>query len=164
MVMTKARANELGLTTVSELAQQASDLVLGTDLEFVDRSDGLPGLKETYGGFDFAEVKSLDPGLLYSGLDTGEIDVTTGFATDGQIAAFDLARLEDDKNFWPPYEMAPFVRQDTLEANPEIADLINQVTALLDDQTMSTLNWEVAGNKREPDEVARDFLESQGLL
>ena len=164
LVMTKDRANELGVTTASELSTKASDLVLGTDLEFADRGDGLPALKETYGGFDFAEVKSLDPGLLYSGLDTGDIDVTTAYATDGQITAFDLFVLEDDKSFWPPYAITPFIRQETLDANPEIAEILNSVTSLLDDETMSGLNWEVAGNSREPDEVAREFLESQGLL
>lgn len=164
LVMTRDRATELGVTTVSDISSKASDLVFGTDLEFADRSDGLPALKATYGGFDFAEVKSLDPGLLYSGLDTGDIDVTTGYGTDGQIAAFDLLILEDDQNFWPPYPVAPVIRQETLEANPEIAEVLNSVTSLLDDETMSNLNWEVAGNGREPDEVARDFLESQGLL
>ena len=164
LMMTQEGASELGVSKVSELSSKASGLILGTDLEFADRSDGLPALKESYGGFDFDEVKSLDPGLLYSGLETGDIDVTTGYGTDGQIAALDLVVLEDDQKFWPPYPIAPFVRQETLDANPEIADLLNSVTALLDDQTMSTLNWEVAGNSREPDEVARDFLESQGLL
>ncbi|MEO0348746.1 MAG: glycine betaine ABC transporter substrate-binding protein [Cyanobacteria bacterium P01_A01_bin.15] len=164
LMMTQEGASELGVTKVSELSSKASGLVLGTDLEFADRSDGLPALKESYGGFDFDEVKSLDPGLLYSGLETGDIDVTTGYGTDGQIAALDLVVLEDDNKFWPPYPIAPFIRQETLDANPEIADLLNSVTTLLDDQTMSNLNWEVAGNSREPDEVARDFLESQGLL
>ena len=164
LMMTKDRASELGVSKVSELSTKASGLILGTDLEFADRSDGLPALKETYGGFDFDEVKSLDPGLLYSGLETGDIDVTTGYGTDGQIAAFDLVVLEDDQQFWPPYPIAPFVRQETLDANPEIAELLNEVTAFLDNETMSNLNWEVAGNNREPDEVARDFLEKQGLL
>ncbi len=163
-VMTKDRANELGITSVSDVAGNASDLVFGTDLEFADRSDGLPAMKEVYGGLDFAEVKSLDPGLLYSGLETGDVDVTTGYGTDGQIAAMDLLVLEDDKSFWPPYAIAPFVRQETLDANPEIAELLNSVTATLDDETMSNLNWEVAGNGKEPDEVAREYLEEQGLL
>ena len=164
LMMTQEGASELGVSKVSELSSNASGLILGTDLEFAARSDGLPALKESYGGFDFDEVKSLDPGLLYSGLETGDIDVTTGYGTDGQIAALDLVVLEDDQKFWPPYPIAPFIRQETLDANPEIADLLNSVPTLLDDQTMSNLNWEVAGNSREPDEVARDFLESQGLL
>ncbi|MEO0539263.1 MAG: glycine betaine ABC transporter substrate-binding protein [Cyanobacteria bacterium P01_A01_bin.105] len=163
-VMMKDRANELGVTSITDVAGQASDLVFATDLEFADRSDGLPAMKEVYGGLDFADVKSLDPGLLYSGLENGDVDVTTGYGTDGQIVAMDLLVLDDDKSFWPPYAIAPFVRQDTLDANPEIADILNGVTAVLDDETMGALNWEVAGNGKEPDEVARQFLEEQGLL
>lgn len=164
LTATRARAEELGLQTVSDLSAAAPDLVFGTTQEFVERSDGLPGLQETYGGFNFGEVVGMDPGLLYTGLDQGDIDVTTCFGTDGQIAAFDLVVLEDDMGFWPPYPAAPIVRQDVLEEHPEIAEVLNGLSARLDGEAMQQLNWEVAGNGREPDEVARDFLVQEGLL
>lgn len=164
LVMPKPQANELGIQTVSDLSNKASDLTFGTTQEFTERDDGLPGLKETYGGFNFENVVALNPGLLYSGIEEGEIDVTTGFGTDGQIAAYDLLVLEDDKNFWPPYPAAPIVRQEILDEYPEIADALNQLSAMLDAETIRSLNWEVAGNSREPDEVAREFLEQSGLI
>ena len=164
LTMPKEKAQELGVETVSDLSSQADSLVFGTTQEFTERQDGLPGLRDAYGGFNFEEVVALDPGLLYSGLEEGDIDVTTGFGTDGQIAAYDLLVLEDDKNFWPPYPAVPIVRQEILDANPEIADKLNQLSAQLDAQTMQTLNWEVAGNGREADEVAREFLEEKGLI
>ncbi|MGJ3250263.1 MAG: glycine betaine ABC transporter substrate-binding protein [Elainellaceae cyanobacterium] len=164
LVMPKPQANELGIQTVSDLSNKASDLTFGTTQEFTERDDGLPGLKETYGGFNFEDVVALNPGLLYSGIEEGEIDVTTGFGTDGQIAAYDLLVLEDDKNFWPPYPAAPIVRQEILDEYPEIADALNQLSAMLDAETIRSLNWEVAGNSREPDEVAREFLEQSGLI
>ena len=164
LTMTQEKASELGVKTVSDLSVKAPELVFGTTQEFVDRADGLPGLQETYGGFNFAEVLGLDPGLLYSGLDEGEIDVTTCFGTDGQISAFNLVVLEDDKGFWPPYPVAPVIRDEVIEANPEIADILNQLAPILDGTTMSGLNWEVAGNAREADEVAREFLTENGLL
>ncbi|HHP7245660.1 MAG TPA: glycine betaine ABC transporter substrate-binding protein [Elainellaceae cyanobacterium] len=164
LVMPKPQANELGIQTVSDLSNKASDLTFGTTQEFTERDDGLPGLKETYGGFNFENVVALNPGLLYSGIEEGEIDVTTGFGTDGQIAAYDLLVLEDDKNFWPPYPAAPIVRQEILDEYPEIADALNQLSAMLDADTIQSLNWEVAGNSREPDEVAREFLEQSGLI
>lgn len=164
LTTTRQRAEELGLETVSDLSQAAPDLVFGTTQEFIERADGLPGLQETYGGFNFQEVLGLDPGLLYTGIDEGDIDVTTCFGTDGQIAAFDLVVLEDDMGFWPPYPAAPVIRQEVLDANPEIADVLNELSALLDGETMRQLNWEVAGNGREPDEVAREFLTEQGLI
>jgi osmoprotectant transport system substrate-binding protein len=101
---------------------------------------------------------------LYSGLDEGDIDVTTCFGTDGQIAAYDLVVLEDDKNFWPPYPVAPVISQEILDDNPDIATALNKLAPLLDGATMSALNWEVAGNAREADEVAREFLVDNGLI
>ncbi|MGF1477886.1 MAG: glycine betaine ABC transporter substrate-binding protein [Cyanophyceae cyanobacterium] len=164
LTMEQAQAEELGIKTVSDLSEKANDLVFGTTQEFTERQDGLPGLRDVYGGFNFEEVVALDPGLLYSGIEAGDIDVTTGFGTDGQIAAYDLLVLEDNLNFWPPYPAAPIVRQEVLDANPEIADRLNELSAQLDGETMRTLNWEVAGNGREADEVAREFLEEQGLI
>lgn len=164
LTMPQEKANEMGISTMSELSEQAPELVFGTTQEFTEREDGLPGLQSTYGGFEFAEVVALDPGLLYSGLDEGDIDVTTCFGTDGQITAYNLVVMEDDANFWPPYPVAPVIRQEVLEANPEIAEVLNQLAPLLDGATMSALNWEVAGNAREADEVAREFLTEKGLI
>jgi osmoprotectant transport system substrate-binding protein len=164
LTMPEDRAQELGIGTVSDLSQNAEGLTFGTTQEFIDRADGLPGLREVYGGFNFDEVVGLDPGLLYTGIDSGDIDVTTCFGTDGQIAAYDLVVLEDDAGFWPPYPAAPVVRTDVLEENPEIADVLNELSSRLDGETMRRLNWEVAGNQREADEVAREFLVEEGLL
>ena len=164
LTMTQDQADSLGIETVSDLSQKANELKFGTTQEFTEREDGLPGLKQTYGGFNFQEVVALNPGLLYSGLEEGEINVTTGFGTDGQIEAYDLVVLEDDKSFWPPYPAAPIVRQEILEANPEVAEVLNSLSAKLDAETMRNLNWEVTGNGREPDEVAREYLEQQGLI
>ena len=164
LTMTQEMAAQLGVVTVSDLSAKAPDLVFGTTQEFTERDDGLPGLQATYGGFEFKEVLALDPGLLYAGLDEGDIDVTTCFGTDGQISAYNLVVLEDDKGFWPPYPVAPVVSQEFLDENPEIATTLNKLASLLDGVTMSGLNWEVAGNAREADEVAREFLQENGLI
>lgn len=164
LTMPQALSQETGITTVSELANNADGLVFGTTQEFTERPDGLPGLRETYGPFNFDDVAALDPGLLYAGLEQGDIDVTTCFGTDGQIAAYNLVVLDDDQNFWPPYPAAPVFRQDFVQENPEVVEILNQLAPLLDGETMSALNWEVAGNGREADEVAREFLIENGLI
>ncbi|MGD2253412.1 MAG: glycine betaine ABC transporter substrate-binding protein [Anaerolineales bacterium] len=164
LTMTQEMADDLGVVTLSDLSVKAPELVFGTTQEFPERPDGLVGLQDTYGGFNFAEVVALDPGLLYAGLDEGEIDVTTCFGTDGQIAAYNLVVLVDDLGFWPPYPVAPVIRSEVLEANPDIAEILNQLAPILDGTTMSGLNWEVAGNAREADEVAREFLLANGLI
>jgi len=106
----------------------------------------------------------VDPGLRYQGLVNGEADVAVAFGTDGEIAAFDLVLLEDDKQLFPPYQVAPVVRKDTLEANPGIAAALNALSPLLTDEVMQRLNYEVSGNRKEPAEVARAFLVEAGIL
>ncbi|HZW73320.1 MAG TPA: glycine betaine ABC transporter substrate-binding protein, partial [Caldimonas sp.] len=84
-------------------------------------------------------------------------------STDGMISAMKLKRLKDDKNLWPPYYIVPVVRKDALDANPKIADVLNRVSALLDDATMAELNYKVDGEKMEPKDVAHDFLKAKGI-
>jgi osmoprotectant transport system substrate-binding protein len=165
LAMTRERAEELGITTYSDLSEQANELVLGGPAEFFARPDGLEGLQEAYGGFEFRETRQLSPALRYPALQDGTIDVVVAFSTDGEISGLDLQLLEDDQQFYPPYQVAPVVRQDVLEANPQIADTLNELAPLLDEETMSGLNWQVTGpDQREPEDVAQDFLTEQGLL
>jgi osmoprotectant transport system substrate-binding protein len=164
LAMTEERANELTIRTMSDFAAQASDLVLIGPPEFEIREDGLPGLQAAYGDFDLKEYKAVDAGLRYKGLIDGEADVAVAFGTDGEIDAYNLVVLEDDQNLFPPYQIAPVVRQDTLDANPSIAEALNQLSPLLNDGVMRQLNYEVSGNQREPAEVAREFLVNAGLI
>lgn len=166
LAMTKARADELGIKTYSDLSQKAGDLILGGPAEFFEREDGVKGLQAAYGGFQFKDNKQLDPSLRYGALTNGEIDVVVAFSTDGEIGGLDLALLEDDKQFYPPYQVAPVIRQDTLSANPQIADILNALAPkLADAKTMANLNYAVDGpDKKEPADVAKQFLTEQGLL
>jgi osmoprotectant transport system substrate-binding protein len=164
LAMQRSRAEELGITTISDMAAQASDLVMIGPPEFQEREDGLPGIQAAYGNFELAGYKAVDPGLRYQGLVDGEADVVVAFGTDGEISAFDLVVLEDDRQLFPPYQVAPVVRQDALDAYPAIADSLNALSPLLTDETMQRLNYEVSGNQREPAEVAREFLTEEGML
>lgn len=164
LAMTESLATELGIRTISDFAAQANALTLIGPPEFEVREDGLPGLKEAYGEFDLGDYKAVDPGLRYQGLVDGEADVAVAFGTDGEIDAFGLVVLEDDQALFPPYQIAPLVRQDTLEANPTIAATLNRLSPLLNDGVMRQLNYEVSGNQQEPDAVARQFLVDSGLI
>lgn len=164
LAMTQEGAETYGIQTISDMAEQANQLVMIGPPEFAEREDGLPGLKEAYGDFELQEYKAVDAGLRYEGLVNGEADVAVAFGTDGEISAFDLVVLEDDQNLFPPYQVAPVVRQDTLDANPAIADALNSLSSLLTNETMRRLNYEVSGNQREPADVAKEFLLEQGLI
>lgn len=166
LAMTSEGASKFGIKTISDLAvpTTASQLVMIGPPEFAEREDGLPGIKAAYGEFDLKEYKAVDPGLRYKGLVDGEADVAVAFGTDGEISAFNLVVLEDDKKLFPPYQVAPVVRQDTLDANPAIAEALNSLAPLLTNEVMQTLNYEVSGNQREPADVAREFLTQEGLI
>lgn len=164
LAMTKAGAEKLGIKTISDLVAKADQVVMVGPPEFEVREDGLPGIKAKYGNFELKEYKAVDAGLRYKALTDGEADVTVAFGTDGEIAAFDLVVLEDDKQLFPPYQVAPVVRQQTLEANPKVAEALNAIAPKLTDATMQKLNYEVSGNKREPADVAKEFLTQAGLL
>ncbi len=166
LAMTQANADKYGIKTYSDLAAKASQLVLGGPAEFLSREDGLPGLQKAYGGFNFKSTKQLGTGSLrYQALLDGQIDVVVAFGTDGQINGDHLALLKDDKGFYPVYNIAPVIRQDTLQKYPQIATVLNRLAPLLTDAVMSGLNWQVDGpSKMEPAAVAKAFLQQNGLL
>lgn len=157
-------AADHNLKTLSDLGKAAPTLVLGAGPEFSDRADGLPGLKATYGAV-FKEFKQFAKlGLRYDALAAQQIDVANGFATDWQIADDKLVALEDDKHLFPPYYVAPVIRQDTLAANPKIAATLDALSPLLDNDTMRQLNARVEKDREEPKDVAMAFLKERGVI
>lgn len=164
LAMTQSRAAELGITTISDMIAQADELMMAGPPEFQEREDGLLGLQRVYGMFELAQYVPIDPGLRYSALVNGDVDVVVAFGTDGQISAFDLVLLEDDRNLWPPYQIAPVVRASLVDSNPELAETLNKLAPLMTDEVMQSLNNQVSGDGREPAEVAADFLRENGLI
>jgi len=164
LAMRRDRAEELGIVTISDMVARAGELVMVGPPEFEEREDGLPGIRAVYGDFTLAGYQAVDPGLRYQALTSGDADVVVAFGTDGEIAAFDLVVLEDDRGMFPPYQVAPVVRLDALEANPELAGALNGLSSRLTNAVMQRLNYEVSGNGREPEEVAREYLLAEGLI
>jgi osmoprotectant transport system substrate-binding protein len=148
-----------------ERIESEGDLTLAVNSEFAGRPDGLPGLQKHY---DFRwpreNLKRMQSGLIYQALKEGQVDIGLVFATDGRIAAFDFITLDDNKNFFPNYALTPVVRKDTLEDNPDLREQLNALSAKLNDQVMRKLNQRVDVDKETVEDVARSFLESEGLI
>lgn len=159
-------SEENDITTISQLAEIAGDLTISAPADFPEREDGLLGLQRVYNaGFEEIDTLPVAPGLKYQALLDDEAQVVLAFGTDGQIAGYDLVVLEDDLGLWPPYNVAPIVRNEVLEANPDIEQRFNEVTTSLTGEIMSGLNWRVDGDERaEPADVAREYLEENGLI
>jgi glycine betaine/choline ABC-type transport system substrate-binding protein len=163
LAMREEQAAELGVETISDLQGVAGDLTFGGTQEFLTRPDGLPGLTEAY-GLEFADAVGMDPGIMYQAADSDQVDVISAFATDGRIPALGLVTLEDDQGFFPPYFAAPVVRQELLDEDPAVGDVLNKLAGLIDDQTMAGLNLRVDQDGEEPEDVASAFLEEQGVI
>lgn len=160
--VTAETAEELGISTVSELAPYADDMIMGCDNEFLGRTDGLPGLKETY-DINFKQELPMDQGLTYAALRDGQLDVNVSFSTDGRIAKFNLVNLEDDKNFFPPYYVVPILKQDYADANPEMVKALWVLEGTFTDEDMQKYNLMV-DEGTDSREVATQALKDKGLI
>ena len=164
LAVTREWSEANGVTTISELAEVSADLTLAAVPDFPEREDGQLGLESVY-GLEFGEILIFDPGLKYQAFLDGEAEVVLAFGTDGQVAGYDLVILEDDQGLWPPYRVAPVVRQQTLDEAPEVAEALNELAPLLTSEVMAELNWQVDGDEAmEPADVAQAFLEENGLI
>lgn len=154
-------AEELGVVTLSDFQANAGEIRFASQGEFDLREDGLVGLAEVYGEFNFADSTVYDNSLKYQILRSDEADATPAYTTDGQLVNTDeFLVLEDDKNFWPPYNLVPVINQEVLEANPDIADILNAINADLTTEQVIELNAAVDIDGREYEEVAAEYYES----
>jgi len=159
--ISKKVADEFSITTLSDLQANAENVRFASQGEFDEREDGIPGLEKVYGPFNWKSSKVYDNGLKYEVVENDEADAAPAYTTEGQLSQTDkFLLLEDDKQVWPPYNLAPVVRDNVLEANPEIADILNKVSATLDTATITALNAKVDVDKEEYEDVAKEFYES----
>ncbi len=164
ITMREKQAQNLKISTISDLKKHQGTLSTGFTSEFIEREDGWPGLLKTY-QFKFTkQLKELDPGLMYMAIKEKEVDVICGFATDGRIKGYNLKVLKDDKMFFPPYYAAPLVRMKILEEHPGIVDALNKLTGLITNTAMSNMNFQVDNEGRKASEVAHEFLKRFNLL
>lgn len=154
-------SKKLGIATISDLQKHASEIRFASQGEVDQREDGIPALEKVYGKLDWKSSKVYDNGLKYQVLMNDEADVAPAYTTEGQLVNTDeFTLLIDDKMVWPPYNLAPVVRDNVLEADPEIAAIINKVSANLDTPTITALNARVDVDKEEYEKVAKEFFES----
>lgn len=161
---TKEFTDENGVATMSDLAAVADKARYATVAEQLTADTGIPLIKEHY-GFEFSNVKTYDVSLRYKAIENGEADCVYAFGTDSALADLGLVVLEDDKHIWPADQPTPVVRTDWLaEVDPRFTEIIDTISANLDDQTMQALNAKVDIDKQDPADVAAEWLTEQGLL
>ncbi|UOC10412.1 glycine betaine ABC transporter substrate-binding protein [Streptococcus equinus] len=161
LAMRKETADKYNIKTISDLQKNASNIRMASQGEYEEREDGLPALEKVYGEFNWKSSKVYDNSLKYQILENDEADVTPAYTTEGRLAETDkFVLLEDDKHVWPPYNLAPVVRDNVLEANPSIKKILNKVSAKLDTETVTKLNAKVDVDGEEYTDVAKEFYDS----
>lgn len=163
LAVTKETAEKYNLKTISDLAKVGNELTATTTLEFLNREDGLIGLSKKY-NFNFEDKVGIDGSPRYAALINKESDVIDAFSTDGLLKKYDLTVLKDDKHFFPPYYAIPVIRSEALKKYPEIAPLVEEVGELINDDVMIELNYEVDELKKDPKDVALEFLQKNKLI
>ncbi len=160
LVITTEASEKYNIKTISDLQKNADKLRFASQGEFDVREDGIPALEAKYGEFNWASSKVYDNGLKYEVLVNGEADVAPAYTTEGRLVDESFTLLEDDKYVWPPYNIAPVIRKEISDKNPEIAEILNGINAKIDTETITKLNAKVDVDKKEYEEVAKEFYES----
>jgi len=161
IAMPKEVANERGIKTLSDLAKH-NDLTFVGDSTTFTRADVYLGLQETY-GIDMKQ-KVVDTAFFYDALAEGHGHVTTCFSTDGRLKEYDFVVLEDDKHFFPPYDAMYVVRTEILEKYPEVGEALKPLFNSINEEAMIDLNYKVEVENQDPADVAKEYLESRGLI
>lgn len=166
-------ADEGSLKTMSDFGKYVADggdLKLAASTEFVTSPAALPAFQSAY-GFELTpdQLVQLSGGdtaatIAAAAQQTSGVNAAMVYGTDGGIAPAGLVVMEDDKAVEPVYQPAPVVRAETLEAHPQIADLLNPIFEELTLETLQELNGRIQVGGEPANAVATDYLTQQGIL
>jgi osmoprotectant transport system substrate-binding protein len=170
--VTQEVAEKFKLTKLSQLTDVPVDeRTFCVESELINRPDGLKGMLELYGvplgsaqGVPRENLKTFQTGAIYDATAKGSCNFGEVFTTDGRIVALDLKVLEDDKEFFPKYNVSMVVNEETMKEYPQIEDLFAPVTEKLTNEVLIDLNAEIDVEGREPADVAWEWLRDEGFV
>lgn len=157
-------AKRLNLKTISQAAQYTPQWQAGFGYEFLERADGYAGLAKAYGLKFDKPPQQMEIGLMYQALAQKKVDLIAGNSTDGLIPVLNLFVLEDDKNYFPPYQAVPIFNQATLQKYPEVRDAIAKLSGLISNEEMQKMNYQVDNQSRPAEIVVREWLKSKSKI
>jgi osmoprotectant transport system substrate-binding protein len=164
VAVTQATADKLGLKNISDLSGKAQDLTLYGTPECRQRLDCLLGLEKVY-GLKFKKFVPVAPDQRHEVLSSGRADVSIVFTTDPQIKRNKEVLLEDDKGMFPPYNSTLVMKQATADkVGPDFAKTLDLIQKPLTDDAMQELDARVDIDKKDPAEVAKEYLQETGLV
>jgi osmoprotectant transport system permease protein len=161
MLVRAEDAKRMGLETIGDL-NKFPGARAGFGYEFLERPDGFTGLSAAYGLKLAGQPRTMDLNLIYRALAAREIDVTAGDATSGQIESQHLVVLDDDRHYFPVYDAVPLVRASVLLKHPVIGEALRKLDGAISAVEMRRMNYAVDGEKQDPVQVVRAFLDKLG--
>ncbi|MEV0690481.1 glycine betaine ABC transporter substrate-binding protein [Streptomyces sp. NPDC050388] len=169
LAMNQANFKKYGTKSLSEVAALAKSdpaaVTLCVEGEFANRADGLPGMEKAYGmNVGAGNITQMDTGIIYTQTAKGTCTYGEVFTTDGRIKSMNLVVMEDDKKFFPNYNAAPMINTGTFKKWPAIAEVLDPVTARLDNDVARTLNGKVDVDGEDPHQVALDWMVDEGFV
>lgn len=169
LAMNQENAKKYGTKTMSDVAKLAKSdpgaVKLCVEVEFANRADGLPGMQKAYGmNVPARNITQMDTGIIYTQTAKGNCTYGEVFTTDGRIKSMNLVVMDDDKKFFPNYNVAPMINAKSLKEWPAIAEVLNPVTAKLNNSVAQTLNAKVDVDGEDPHQVALDWLVQEGFV
>ncbi|HZK28756.1 MAG TPA: glycine betaine ABC transporter substrate-binding protein, partial [Clostridia bacterium] len=167
--VTNELADQYGLNTISDLIAVAPELVFGAEHEFFSEEGSMKYSPfVAFYGLEFKESKAIEMALKYSAVESGNVDVTIVYSTDGMNKKVGLKVLEDDQNFFAEYNDALLVRDDLFErfakVAPNLEDVLNMLADQFTNESMTDLTYEVDVDGKTPKQVAREFLVEKALI
>ncbi|MCD8859507.1 ABC transporter permease/substrate-binding protein [Staphylococcus gallinarum] len=156
-------AKKHNIKTIGDLNKVSDQIKPGFTLEFNDRSDGYPAVKKAY-NLDISKPKTMEPKLRYQAIKSGDINLIDAYSTDAELKQYDMVVLKDDKHVFPPYQGAPMFKEKYLKEHPEIKKPLNQLANKISDEDMQQMNYDVTAKKKDPYQVAKDYLEREHIL
>lgn len=157
-------AEKNNIENLTDLGDYADELTLGTDNSWIERdNDGYTGFQKTY-DYAFDDARGMDAALMYKGIETDELDVVTAYTVDPQLIEYGLTVIEDDKQFFPPYEGSVIGRNEVVDDYPEIDEILESIEDTVDTEEMTNMIHEVDIEKRSVEEVTEEFLDDKEML
>lgn len=163
-MVSKETAETYDLKKISDLKKVPGELTAGVDTSWMNRDgDGYKAFSDTY-NVDFKKVYPMQIGLVYDAVAANKMDVVLGYSTDGRISSYDLVILEDDLQFFPPYDASIVMSDQLIEAKPELKPILEKLSGKIDTDTMQQLNYQADNNLLEPENVAKQFLRDHNFF
>ena len=162
-VMTKAKADQLGIKSLSDLASKGSGLKIGGPADCETNPFCIPGLKTKYNVDLAGKFQALATTAIAPALDAGSIDIALLFSTDGRIAANNYVLLQDDKHLLAADNVIPVAKKE-IASNPDVVAAVNAISAYITTDQLIKMNKRFDVDKEDAAVIAKDFLTQSGLL